>query len=283
MGFLDRLAGRPAQKPDDDAAASASAAATAQQQQQAGRSTSEVLHDISPGTGPGPGFGGGGARLYDPYEGISAAVGGRHAAFTLPEGPEFVFQEEAAARRRGWGENLQFYTGLGYLGGERVRARARRTKCLVSVLLAPPHPPAPHPRAHPGGATGFAIGGYRYLLQPPQEPALGSLKLKANRLINMSGSLGRRFACAAAITGLYFASFEALAYGVVDGRLPDGVCTAGAGARVCVGSGGGRGGPLRGRSRARLCRQRGSALPAMSAARRRQDPLAPQTHVRQAS
>eukprot|EP00878_Enallax_costatus_P025968 GHUV01027833.1.p1 GENE.GHUV01027833.1~~GHUV01027833.1.p1 ORF type:complete len:104 (+),score=17.01 GHUV01027833.1:547-858(+) len=56
-------------------------------------------------------------RLYDPYAGISSALGGRHAAFQLPEGPEFVFQEEAAAKRRSWGENLQFYTGLGYLGG----------------------------------------------------------------------------------------------------------------------------------------------------------------------
>jgi hypothetical protein len=38
--------------------------------------------------------------------------------FELPEGPEFVFQEEAAAKRRSVGENLQFYTGVGYLGGK---------------------------------------------------------------------------------------------------------------------------------------------------------------------
>jgi hypothetical protein len=57
-------------------------------------------------------------RLYDPYADISTAMGGRRAAFQLPEGPEFVFQEEAAARRRGWTENLQFYTGVGYLGGK---------------------------------------------------------------------------------------------------------------------------------------------------------------------
>lgn len=50
-------------------------------------------------------------------EGISSALGGRKAVFQLPEGPEFVFQEETAAKRRGWSENLQFYTGLGYLGG----------------------------------------------------------------------------------------------------------------------------------------------------------------------
>lgn len=53
-----------------------------------------------------------------PSEGISSALGGRKAVFQLPEGPEFVFQEEAAAQRRGWSENLQFYTGIGYLGGK---------------------------------------------------------------------------------------------------------------------------------------------------------------------
>jgi hypothetical protein len=79
-----------------------------------------------------------------------------------------------------------------------------------------------------GGATGFAIGGYRYL-QSPAEPALSSVKLKANRLINMSGSLGRRFACASAILGLYFAVSESYIYHTVDGRLPDGVATAAAG------------------------------------------------------
>lgn len=158
MGFLDRLAGKSQQQQDEERAAA-------------------------------------GPRLYDPYEGISAAVGGRHRAFDLSEGPEFVFQEEAAARRRGWGENLQFYTGVGYLGG---------------------------------GATGFAIGGYRYLRSPP-EPALSTAKLKANRLINMSGSLGRRFACASAILGLYFAISESFAYHQADGRLPDGACTAAAG------------------------------------------------------
>lgn len=39
-----------------------------------------------------------------------------------------------------------------------------------------------------GGATGFAIGGYRYL-QMPQEPAFNTIKLKANRLLNTSGEL----------------------------------------------------------------------------------------------
>lgn len=194
MGFLDRLAGTtPKQQQEEEKAAQP------QQQQQAStsRSSSEVLHDLSPNAGSFPvGAAGSQARLYDPYEGISTAVGGRKAAFQLPEGPEFVFQEEAAARRRGWGENMQFYTGVGYLGG---------------------------------GATGFAIGGFRYLQQPAPEAALSSLKLKANRLINMSGSLGRRFACASGILGIYFATFESWVFMTADGRLPDAACTAAAG------------------------------------------------------
>lgn len=40
--------------------------------------------------------------------------------FQLPEGPEFVFQEERETKRRNWSENLQFYTGCGYLGGGSV-------------------------------------------------------------------------------------------------------------------------------------------------------------------
>lgn len=107
--------------------------------------------------------------------------------------------------------------------------------------VASPHPPpscgftstpppltsrlSPQP---PGGATGFLIGGYSYLRSPP-DPALSSLKLRANRLINMSGSLGRRFACASAILGLYFACFESYVFSTVDGRLPDAACTAIAG------------------------------------------------------
>jgi len=123
MGFLDKLVGRPAQPSEEERRAAEAAAMTAQQQQQqqATSTSGDVLHDISPHAGGGGGFPGSvtpASRLYDPYEGISTAVGGRKAAFQLPEGPEFVFQDEAAARRRGWGENLQFYTGLGYLGGE---------------------------------------------------------------------------------------------------------------------------------------------------------------------
>jgi hypothetical protein len=56
-------------------------------------------------------------KLYDPYEGLSG-IGRKGVAFKLPEQPEFVFEEEAAVRRRGWTENLQFYTGTCYLLGK---------------------------------------------------------------------------------------------------------------------------------------------------------------------
>lgn len=39
-----------------------------------------------------------------------------------------------------------------------------------------------------GGATGFAIGGYRYI-NLPADPAFSTLKLKTNRLINTSGAV----------------------------------------------------------------------------------------------
>lgn len=81
-------------------------------------------------------------RLYNPYDGLSAAVGAKPHAFKLPTGPEFVFEEEAAVRRRGWTENLQFYTGLGYLSG-KAKARGHEhdmyttlhADLLVSYLL----------------------------------------------------------------------------------------------------------------------------------------------------
>jgi hypothetical protein len=101
MGYFDRvIAGR-----QDDAAE--------QPQSSERQANSEVLRDTAASTSLSPPS----DKLYDPYEGISSALGGKKAAFRLPQGPEFVFAEEAAVHRRSWGENLQYYTGLGYLGG----------------------------------------------------------------------------------------------------------------------------------------------------------------------
>lgn len=106
MGLLDVLAGRDTRvrpEPEEEKPEPSSASA----------SNSEMLRDTASSIGSFDSSN----RLYDPYAGISNALGGKKAVFQLPEGPEFVFQEEAAARRRGWSENLQFYTGVGYLGG----------------------------------------------------------------------------------------------------------------------------------------------------------------------
>lgn len=64
--------------------------------------------------------------------GLSSSVVGKKHAFRLPERPEFVFEEEVAVRKRGWTENLQFYTGVGYLAG-RMRActSCRHAPCCM--------------------------------------------------------------------------------------------------------------------------------------------------------
>lgn len=191
MGFLNRLVGGRHEEsaasdagsvPVPDSLPSTSAPAV----------NPELLRDMAPrfsASQPSP------TRLYDPYEGIAQAVGGKKAVYQLPEGPEFVFAEEAAVRRRGWGENLQFYTGMGYVGG---------------------------------GSTGFAVGGYQYLRQP-LDPSLTSVKLKANRLLNTSGALGKSFGNAAGVLGLYFACFEHLWAEYSDKRIPEAANTMAAG------------------------------------------------------
>lgn len=139
MGYFDRVLGR---KPKDTAGDSADGASSAAPgPEQSAPAAPEIVHDQGPGAGFGPpsisssslpasglpsmamsadapGGGGAGARLYDPYEGISQQVGMKKQLFKLPQQPEFLFEEEAAVRRRGWGENVQFYTGLGYITGE---------------------------------------------------------------------------------------------------------------------------------------------------------------------
>lgn len=134
-------------------------------------------------------------RLYDPYEGVSQAIGGKKLVFQLPAGPEFVFAEEAAVHRRSWTENLQFYAGLGY------------------VL---------------GGSTGLAAGAYKTVRTIHEIPAT-SVKLRTNRLLNTSGSLGRSFGNAAGVLGLYFATFETYFAYLSNGRAPDILNTTAAG------------------------------------------------------
>jgi len=106
--------------------------------------------------------------------------------------PQFVFDEEASVRRRGWTENLQFYTGVGYLAGgssvalfERHRRTTAQPRCTADEWIertCPSHPWA----AVAGGSVGVANGVYNYATVKPEIP-LDTLKLKANRLLNASG------------------------------------------------------------------------------------------------
>lgn len=82
----------------------------------------EMLGDSGP-TGGSPGFAASGGEVssgpkyYDPYAGISAQIRLNNGGFRLPEEPEFLFVEDTK-KRRSIGENLCYYTGVGYLGGE---------------------------------------------------------------------------------------------------------------------------------------------------------------------
>ncbi|KAL4545083.1 hypothetical protein Ndes2526B_g02199 [Nannochloris sp. 'desiccata'] len=103
-------------------------------------------------------------RLYNPYEGLGAALDRRDVKgpYRLPKEPEFLFIEEAAAHRRSWSENLTYYTGVGYLSG--------------AVL-------------------GGGVGAYRAISTPvtlaTAEGGLPSQRLRINQLLNTSGKLGR--------------------------------------------------------------------------------------------
>lgn len=98
------------------------------------------------------------AVMYNPYAGLQHINTRGAQSFRVAREPEFVFQEEAAVRRRGFGENLGFYTGSGYLGGAVV-----------------------------GGALGLARG----VTQSSTQPALQTRRLLINRLLNSSGQTGR--------------------------------------------------------------------------------------------
>ncbi|GFY97174.1 translocase of inner mitochondrial membrane 23 [Actinidia rufa] len=52
--------------------------------------------------------------LYNPYQDLQVPI---QTLYKLPTSPEFLFQEESLAQRRSWGENLTYYTGIGYLAG----------------------------------------------------------------------------------------------------------------------------------------------------------------------
>ncbi|KAG0474947.1 hypothetical protein HPP92_014633 [Vanilla planifolia] len=120
-----------------------------------------------------------GRRLYDPYKELHIPY---HAIYDLPNSPEFLFQEESSSQRRSWGENLTYFTGIGYLGG---------------------------------AATGTSLGLYKGVLAAESGD---SLKLRVSRVLNSSGYEGRRMGNRLGVIGLLYAGMES---GIVAARNTD--------------------------------------------------------------
>jgi import inner membrane translocase subunit TIM23 len=108
-------------------------------------------------------------RQYHPYQDLQIPI---QNLYNLPTSPEYLFHEEAAVQRRSWSENLQYYTGSGYLSG--------------AIL---------------GGIKG-SVQGVR-----AGEPG-DTLKLRINRVLNSGGHTGRRFGNSLGVLGLIFAGVE---------------------------------------------------------------------------
>ncbi|KAJ0881224.1 hypothetical protein HanRHA438_Chr10g0472031 [Helianthus annuus] len=108
-------------------------------------------------------------RLYNPYQDLKLPT---QTLYKLPTSPQFLFQEESIAQRRSWGENLTYYTGIGYLSGAVI------------------------------GAGKGCIEGMKAF-----EPADTS-KIRVNRILNGSGGLGRRYGNRVGVIGLLYAGME---------------------------------------------------------------------------
>ncbi|EFJ20647.1 hypothetical protein SELMODRAFT_108321 [Selaginella moellendorffii] len=115
-----------------------------------------------------------GQLYYSPYSELFGAMD-QHL-YKLPTTPEFLFSEEATFQRRSLGENIQYYTGCGYLGG-----------------------------AVAGGAKGL-VDGVR------QIESGDTAKLRVNRLLNSSGHTGRMMGNKIGIVGLMYAGMESGAW-----------------------------------------------------------------------
>ncbi|KAI9084802.1 hypothetical protein K1719_033208 [Acacia pycnantha] len=118
-------------------------------------------------------------RVYHPYQDLNVPI---QKLYNLPTAPEHLFPEEAARTHSSWGENLQYYTGCGYLSGAMFGA----AKGTVQGLKA----------AEPGD----------------------SLKLRVNRVLNSGGQTGRRFGNSLGVLGLIFAGLDS---GVIHLRGKD--------------------------------------------------------------
>lgn len=110
-----------------------------------------------------------GRRQYNPYQDLNIPY---RTIYDLPTSPEYLFQEEALAQRRSWGENLTYYTGVGYLGGAVSGAAVGLRRAVKA--------------AEPGETT----------------------KLRLNRVLNSCGQDGRRFGNKLGVIGLLYAGME---------------------------------------------------------------------------
>ncbi|KAJ4970117.1 hypothetical protein NE237_003216 [Protea cynaroides] len=109
------------------------------------------------------------SRVYHPYQDLNVPI---QNLYNLPTSPEFLFDEEAAVQRRSWGENLQYYTGSGYLAGAII------------------------------GAAKGSVEGIKAAERGD------SLKLRINRILNSGGQTGRRYGNSLGVVGLIFAGLE---------------------------------------------------------------------------
>ncbi|GAB2287414.1 hypothetical protein Dimus_021791 [Dionaea muscipula] len=110
-------------------------------------------------------------RQYNPYQDLNVPI---RNLYNLPTSPEYLFNEEAAVQRRSWSENLQYYTGSGYLSGAIVGG----IKGSVEGIRA----------AEPGDST----------------------KIRINRVLNAGGHTGRRFGNSVGVVGMIFAGLESV-------------------------------------------------------------------------
>ena len=167
--------------------------------------------------------------FYNPYEGLSAAIDNRslRGGYKLPQQPEFLFNEEATVHRRGWGENLTYYTGTGYLSGGFVTPFTQTIQLCLT------------PCSHCGvmaycgvSLAGALLGGSQGLVAATRvKPEIGpdTARLRINRFLNMTGTRGRTAGNALGVLGLLFAGIESGLGYLNDGTVPDSAATVAAG------------------------------------------------------
>ncbi|CAG9467305.1 unnamed protein product [Pedinophyceae sp. YPF-701] len=131
------------------------------------------------------------ARMYNPYDGMdTGGIGGIRAVqsvYAMPQSPQFLFDAEAKIKRRSWGDNLAYYTGVGYLSG----------------WLG-------------GGAFGAATG----IASSPEPGMVDTNRLKINRFLNSTASRGTRAGNALGMVGMIFALSESGLFYVGENHVP---------------------------------------------------------------